>query len=440
MTQAMRLRPKLVLLSVGVTLLSLLALSGAVGLLLWRAEVAALTQAVSGQADALLDLAVRTPGPLPAGAEALLYREGAASSARAFEDGRPVWTGGTPDPALLALPPAPTAAVDRPLRHRDLIVAVRRSGRDAVQVGRSLTPIRRTLERYGLVALGAGAGLAALAGLVTAWVVGATLRPLERLAARVRRLGDPLPVPGVLARGEVGDLARALDLSLAELRDQREREALFLANASHELRTPVAALIADVQHARSRPRSPQELAAALARTERTALRLRELTGNLLSLTRARQAPSYTPTDLLALAGDVVDRLHPLAAERGLDLLLDGEPAQARVDPDLVTRALENLVGNALKFTPRGEVRVSVHALGAYAELRVEDSGPGMPEGVETLFEPFARGPARQEGSGLGLTVVREVAQAHGGRVRLERRSQGGTRARLVLPGEPPPSP
>lgn len=432
----MRLRPKLVLLSVGVTLLSLLALSAAVGALLWRGEVRALTQTVSSQANALLKVAVQTRGALPPQAEALLYREGAASGALAVENGNLVWTGGPRDLALLGLRPMPLPVETRLIQYGDLIVALRRSGPDAVQVSRSLTPARRTLERYGVVALGVGAGLAALAGLVTALAVGAALRPLERLAARVRRLNEPLPVPGILAQGEVGDLARALDLSLTELRGQREREALFLANASHELRTPVAALIADLQHIRSRRRSLEELEAALGRTERAALRLRELTGNLLTLTRALRTPTRTPTDLLNLAGDVVDRLQPLAAERGLDLLLNGEPAWARIDPDLVTRALENLVGNALKFSLDGEIRVSVHALQDYAELRVDDDGPGLPEVVETLFEPFARGTLRQEGFGLGLTVVREVAQVHGGRVRLERRPQGGTCARLVLPREP----
>lgn len=438
----MRLRPRLVLLSVGVTLGALLALAALVGALLWRAEVGAVTDEVGAQAAALLTLARAAPGALPGEAEDLLYRGGAAPFAQAYEGGRLVWSGGASpgagarpgplDPAFLRGGEAGRAA-----RVGDLLVASRRGGDDVVQVGRSLLPARRTLERYTLAATFAGVLLAALSGLVTTLAVGRALGPLELLAARVRHLGAPGTLPGVDEAGEVGDLARALDLSLAELREQRAREELFLAGASHELRTPVSALLADVQHVRSRPRAAEEYRAALGRAERAALRLQDLTGNLLTLTRARRASGRQVADLLDLAGDVVDRLQPLAARRGLDLILAGEPTRARVDAGLVTRLLENLVGNALKFTPRGEVTVTVRPRGPHAELLVEDSGPGIPEGAETLFEPFARGRTPGEGFGLGLAVVREVTQAHGGRVRLERREEGGTRAHVLLPRDLP---
>ncbi|MBI0446569.1 sensor histidine kinase [Deinococcus sp. DB0503] len=448
----MRLRLRLVLLSVGLTLGTLLALAALVGALLWHAEVGAVTEEVSAQAETLLTLARAAPGALPEEAEELLYRGGAASSALAYEDGRLVWAGGARGPLHLSRSAPPGTlprsgpldpaflrgnAPERTVRVGNLVVASRRGGHDVVQVGRSLLPARRTLERYTLAATFAGVLLAALAGLVTTLAVGRILSPLELLAARVRHLDAPTPLPGLQEAGEVGDLARALSLSLAELRERREREELFLANASHELRTPVSALLADVQHVRSRPRTLDEYRAALARAERAALRLQELTGNLLTLTRARRIPARREADLLELAGNVVDRLQPLASQRGLDLTLTGEPTSARVEPALVTRLLENLIGNALKFTPQGEVTVTVRPRGAAAELLVEDSGPGVPEGVEDLFEPFARGRAPGEGFGLGLAVVREVVTAHGGWMRLERRGEGGTRARVLLPRDLP---
>ncbi|TDE87473.1 HAMP domain-containing sensor histidine kinase [Deinococcus sp. S9] len=444
----MRLRLRLVLLSVGLTLGTLLALAALVGVLLWRAEVGAVAEEVSAQADTLLTFARAAPGALPEEAEELLYRGGAASSALAYEDGRLVWAGGARGPLHLSrraplgtlphvgpLDPAflQSTAAERTVRVGTLLVASRRGGHDVVQVGRSLLPVWRTLERYTLVATCTGLLLAALAGWVTTLAVGRVLRPLELLAARVRHLDVAEPLPGLHETGEVGDLARALSLSLAELREQREREELFLANASHELRTPISALLAEVQHVRSRPRTPQEYRAALARAEQAALHLQELTGNLLTLTRAQRAPARWEADLLELAGHVVDRLQPLAAQRGLDLTLTGESTPAWVEPDLITRLLENLIGNALKFTPQGEVTVTVRPCGAVAEVLVEDSGPGVPEGAETLFEPFARGHAPGEGFGLGLAVVREVVMAHGGWVRLERRRQGGTCARVQLP-------
>ncbi|PYE54547.1 sensor histidine kinase [Deinococcus yavapaiensis] len=424
----MSLRWRLVLLSVGLTFSTLLLLGVLVGVLLWRAETQAVEDEVSAQASALASLARRAPGTLRDDAQNLLLREGRASVALVLRDREVLWSGGSDAPESL-LRSAPLGVS----RQGDFVVARVESEASLVSVARSLASTRRTLERYALTTSLVGLGLVALAGLLTALLVQRVLATLERLEKRVRRLDTPEPVPGVNASDEVGTLARALDVSLTELREQRAREERFLANASHELRTPVAALLADVQHTLSRPRPPEVDRATLKRTERAALRLQDLTANLLTLSRARNTPERFETDLLDLAGDVVDRLTPLAIARGLDLLLDGEPTVARVDAALVTRTLENLVGNALKFTREGEVRVTARPRGEFAELLVEDSGPGLPEGAETLFEPFSRGHTKGEGFGLGLAVVREVVEAHAGRVRFERRDEGGTRVRVVLP-------
>lgn len=423
----MKLRLRLMLLSVGVTLATLVALGTLVGTLLWRVEVAATRSVVAAQADALIEIALRSDGPLPPEASSVLLREGRGSTATAYEGGRRVWQSSRVEPSVVVLPPDRT-----PARVDDLLVATRQQGDDLVRVARSLEPAIRTLERYILVTAISGLLLAGLAGLVTALAVRRTLKPLEQLAARVRHLDDPAPVPGTASADEVGALARALAASLDELRARRAREELFLANASHELRTPVTALLADIEQTRSRPRAGPELEAALDRAGRAASRLRDLTGDLLTITRARLAPDRRPFDLFDLAGDVVDRLQPLAVRAGLTLFLDGEPVLADVDAGLVTRALENLVGNAIKFTPSGEVNVTVRATGGGAELVVEDTGPGLPA-VPGLFEPFSRGDTRREGFGLGLAVVREVVEAHGGRVRAESRVGGGSRFEVVLP-------
>lgn len=424
----MSLRLRLVLLSVGLTFGALALLGVLVGALLWRAEVQAVEDEVSAQASALASLARRAPRALPADAETLLLREGRASAGLVRRGEGVLWAGGGAAPEALL-----RAAPNGVSRSGDFVVVRVGDGPVWVAVARSLAPTRRTLERYALTTSVVGLGLVALAGVLTALLVGRALASLQRLEQRVRRLDAPEPVPGVNARDEVGTLARALDVSLSELREQRAREERFLANASHELRTPIAALLADVQHTLSRPRPPEEDRATLKRAERAALRLQDLTANLLTLSRARSAPERFETDLLDLAGDVVDRLAPLAIARGLDLVLDGESASARVDAALVTRALENLVGNALKFTREGEVRVTARPRGEFAEVLVEDTGPGLPEEAEALFEPFSRGNTKGEGFGLGLAVVREVVEAHGGRVRFERRGAGGTRVRMVLP-------
>ncbi|WP_281260130.1 sensor histidine kinase [Deinococcus planocerae] len=227
--------------------------------------------------------------------------------------------------------------------------------------------------------------------------------------------------------------------SLTELRTVRELEARFLADASHELRTPVTALMTVLEHALDRPRSPQEQHEALERALRNARHLRQLTTDLLTLSRARFAPTRLDLDLLVLANEVVDRLMPLAVQKDLQVEVDGTPAPLQGDPVLVTRLIENLLSNAVKFTDAGGVRVYVHPVGDEVEVTVEDDGVGItPEQVTQLQEPFQRGgDQRREGFGLGLAVVRSVAEAHGGRVELERRTEGGTRATVRLARRPP---
>ena len=234
-----------------------------------------------------------------------------------------------------------------------------------MQVGRNLRPLTQLLTRYLVVAVLALLLLSALAGAAAAWAVRQSLRSLERLVQRVQHLGTAQPVPGTEERSEVGALARALETSLAELHAERRRESLFLASASHELRTPVTAMLADLQHTLARERSPEEVQAALRRTEKTATRLRQLTGNLMSLTRAQHSTERRRSDLLDLAGEAVDLLQPLALSRDIDLWLDGASAAVQVDSSLFSGVLENLIGNALKFSPAGgRVDVVVRPLSA----------------------------------------------------------------------------
>ena len=294
----------------------------------------------------------------------------------------------------------------------EYLVASRRDGALTVQVGRNLEPLEHLLRRYALIALLTLLALSALAGWMVARQVRRTLTPLEALARRVQHLQTQEPLPALQEPDEVGALARALQSSLDTLQAEREHETLFLASASHELRTPVTAMLADLQHTLSRERPPEEMHAALERTERTASRLRLLTGNLMTLTRVQRLPElhalWPELELLHLAGEAVDLLQPLAMQRHIDLWLDGQEVHIPGEASLLASVLENLIGNALKFTPAGgEVQVRVCALpGGQAQLTVQDTGPGFPEG--TLTDAFVRGTSSVEGFGLGLAVVATV--------------------------------
>lgn len=463
----MTLRLRLTLLTAGVIFLSLAAFGGLAGVLLWRIELSSITRQITAQADALMAVASRSPGALPDTAADLLERDSITAVGRVYEDGVLIWAGGavasgTLDPAFLNAQTQNTRTQnvqppEKISRSQGYLVASRRFSafsngnasdgpeRGVVQVGRSLRPLEQLLARYALIAVLGLILLSALGGVSAALAVRRALTPLDRLVRRVQHLSTSDPVPGTQERSEVGALARALDTSLAELRAERQRETLFLASASHELRTPVTAMLADLQHTLARERSPQEVLAALHRTERTAGRLRQLTGNLMSLTRAQHLGERQTADLLDLAGEAIDLLQPLALKREIDLWLEGAATPAQVDASLFSGVLENLIGNALKFSPQGgrvSVRILPHGKGG-AELLVEDSGPGFPAGP--LTEAFVRGvPTRSasagkaghapEGFGLGLAVVRQVIEAHGGTLELGERAGGGASARVTLPG------
>lgn len=433
------LRTRLTLLTVTTLLLSLLGFAGLAGGLLWRAELGSITRQVYAQTEALLAVARSHPASLGVTATDILEEKGIAASGRIYQGGQLRWKGGAAGPEVLDRSFfAGQGNGARTLRRvGDLLVVSGREGEYAVQVGRSLEPLESLLQRYAAVALLSLLALSLLAGWVVARQVGRALAPLEVLAQRVRELDSPEPIPALHEPGEVGALARALQGSLEALRAERQRETFFLASASHELRTPVTAMLADVQHTLSRPRQPEELRDTLARTERTASRLRLLTGNLMTLTRLQSLSepraSWAEVDLLHLAGEAVDLLQPLGLAREVELWLDGQEAWVRGDVTLLASVAENLIGNAIKFTPAGgEVRVQVLPLEAGgAELVVEDSGPGFPPG--TLTDAFVRGQTDTEGFGLGLAVVKQVVDAHGGTLTLGRGQPGGARVVVRLP-------
>lgn len=440
----MNLRTRLTLITAGLVVLALATFAGLAGVLLWRAEVSSISHQVTAQLGALLVVAQRSPDTLRASAEDILENDGLTSVARVYRDGDLLWAGGAAGPDTLDVTFLNNQGyAERLSIQGGYMIASHRSGDMVVQVGRSLRPLEQTLTRYMLVAGLSLLLLALLAAVLVAWQVRRTLLPLERLVQRVQRLDEPSEVPGTASPDEVGELARALSQSLANLRAERERESYFLASASHELRTPVTAMLADLQHTLSRERPPAEVLAALQRTEKTALRLRQLTGNLMTLTRAQRlaggmaahSGQFQQADLLELAGEATDLLQPLAMQRHIELWLDGAPSLVNIDSTLVSGVLENLIGNALKFTPSGgQVEVTVRPLEAQAELLVEDTGAGFPAG--NLTEAFVRGQpqgTQVEGFGLGLAVVRQVVSAHGGSLELGPREGGGARVRVLLP-------
>jgi signal transduction histidine kinase/GAF domain-containing protein len=252
----------------------------------------------------------------------------------------------------------------------------------------------------------------------------------------------------------IGD-ARAHEAERARsdlLADLNRAKTEFLSNVSHELRTPLTLVLGPLGDVLADPDAP--LSVQRRRVElalRSTRRLSRLVDRLLDFSRIEEGrieASFAPVDLSALTAEVARAFEPAIESAGLRLVVDcrplGEPAH--VDRELWEKVVLNLIANAFKFTQRGEIRVSCRRLGRVAEVTVADTGVGVPAAeVPHLFERFHRvhsGWARSsEGVGIGLSLVRETVELHGGAVSVRSHEGGGTAFRITLPlGGPPPAP
>ena len=290
----------------------------------------------------------------------------------------------------------------------------------AVLVAADTTDISRTLSNLGAVVALSGVGVVLLAAFAAALLTRRGLRPLRELATaagEIERTADParrLPEPATL--DEIGRLTGVLNRMLSALEAARASERRFLADASHELRTPVTALLGNVEYAVRHGAEPE----VLEDLRLDAGRLARLVDALLALERAAatEAPD-TPVALAGLVREVVagqDGERVRAAQPLPELTVAG-------DEEALRRALRNLVENGLVHGPAGGV-VTVGLAGdaTMVTISVNDEGPGpAPAERVHLFERFWRSPAASErlGSGLGLSIVAAIAERHGGEVTVE---------------------
>jgi signal transduction histidine kinase len=244
-------------------------------------------------------------------------------------------------------------------------------------------------------------------------------------------------------------MADKLQANVERLAADRETLRRFIADASHELRTPLTALKSfnalllregDVPRPEEAPASADLLRASAEQIER----LDALTQGLLDLSRLDAALSLVASitdDLRPLVERSAAAIRPLMAEKGLTLTFStpAEPVTATHDPVYLRRAVDNLLNNALKFTPAGgQIQMGMERGEEETEIWVQDDGPGVPaDELPQIFHRFFRGrvAAGTEGSGLGLAIVKAVAQAHGGRVEATSPAEesAGTRVSLFLP-------
>jgi signal transduction histidine kinase len=274
-----------------------------------------------------------------------------------------------------------------------------------------------------------------------AWYFARPIRAL-RSAFEAAAAGDLAPRfsgAGSRRRDELADLGRDFDRMSAQLRALMDGQRRLLHDVSHELRSPLARLQAAIGLAHQRP---EKTAASLERIERESVRMDSLVGELLTLSRLEATPAISRTetiDLTEMVEQIADDARFEAGPHGAPVVVEGAGAGAAVlgEPDLLWRAIENVVRNAVKHGNGQEVRIGLRSDGGRVHIDVCDRGPGIAEeDLGLIFRPFFRSNTSRnnvDGHGLGLAIAQHVVHAHGGTIAAVNRQGGGLRVTISLP-------
>jgi heavy metal sensor kinase len=326
---------------------------------------------------------------------------------------------------------------------RVLAVPVRRAGRPLVLVvGATKQDRAETLASFRTELLIAGPIALVLASVLGYVLAGLSLRPVESMRRRAAAIsaetaGERLPVPPT--GDEVERLATTLNEMLERLEDALERERGFVADAGHELRTPLALLRTELELALRHGTTPKELRDAVRASSTEVERLSQLADDLLLIARSERGKldlKLETVDADELLSSVATRFQWRAEESGrLIVQENGVHPRVRADRLRLEQALANLLDNALRHGA-GTVRLGAQTSNGQVEIHVRDDGGGFPAPfLDQAFERFTRPQSGRagEGSGLGLSIVRAIAEAHGGTARASNSSSGGADVCLVLP-------
>jgi two-component system, OmpR family, sensor kinase len=330
------------------------------------------------------------------------------------------------------------AALPYRLGARDIVIGAARS-----------LDLQETTLREARYALGIGIPLMLLVATAGGSLLARkSLEPVSAIAEQAARIGatslhERVAVPN--PRDELGRLAAVLNDLLERLDRSFEEQRRFTADASHELRTPVAIISGEAELALSRTdRSPTELREALARVRAESDRLKHIVDDLFLLARAEAGdPIMVPTEVYLgeFAADSVRAVRSLAERKSVRLTFDGsEDLPFRGDEALLRRLFVNLLDNAIKYTPAGgDVTLSAEGRNGDYLVTVADTGPGIPADAQPhIFDRFYRSDrdrrtSTTSGAGLGLAIAAWVAQTHGGSVVLEESGVAGSRFVVRLP-------
>jgi len=311
-----------------------------------------------------------------------------------------------------------------------------------IQTMQSLGSAEEALDRLRTVLLIGTSLLSLLAGFAGYFLAGRALAPIDEITDTAHRISTEdlsarlnLPDTG----DEVSRLANTFDEMLTRIENGFARERQFTSDASHELRTPLTAMRTILNFIREGERPTQEYRQALDDLAEETDRLQALVENLLQLARGERGLQLhrEEIDLSLLLTDVADSLRPLAENKHLTLTCDLPPTLIiSGDTDHLIRLIVNLLDNAIKYTEQGTITISAREIQEYAMIEVTDTGIGIPaEHLPHIFKRlYTVDPARSSGgAGLGLSIARQIVQAHGGRIEVQSKVGNGTKFTVYLP-------
>jgi signal transduction histidine kinase len=377
----------------------------------------------------------RPPGPPPGGASTMPALDGA--SAPADERGFGPRPGATPAAAGTAAQAAGPGAPPAPGGFGNPGGPGMDERRDMGD--RPWGPRFQPLGPWVPIAAATAASL--LFAVLLAWYFSRPIRALRQAfdAAANGDLAPRFSTESGKAGDELNDLGRDFDRMTARLRSLIDGQTRLLHDVSHELRSPLARLQAAIGLAHQQP---EKWSASMERIERESVRMDKLVGELLTLARLEAGAIKASQEEISMADlldQIADDAHYEAASQNRSVLLEGETdVQVMGQPDLLGRAIENVVRNAIKHSPEGgEVQLQTRPQPDASQLviRVLDRGPGVsPADLETIFQPFFRSSnASTEGHGLGLAIAQHVIEAHGGSIKASNRAGGGLCVEMILP-------
>ena len=318
----------------------------------------------------------------------------------------------------------------RPAEHLYAVAlpVTRRGRHQALVVVQSLAGVDHAVHRVFVLLLVGSVGALALIAFGGWWIARKALRPVERMTTRAEQIGisdipnQRLTIPRV--RDEVSHLARTLNAMFDRLQEGVEARERLIADASHELRAPLAAMRSELDVSLGDDELASEARAVLLSARIEVVRLSSIVENLLTLARVdggRLELLLEPYELGEVVAQAI-RVHGQAAQAaGVELRVTGESCTVACDRERARQVVSNLLDNAIRYAPSGSVvLVKLWQSGGEAGVVVTDQGPGIPVPErERIFERFARrdrARSRDAGAGLGLAISREIVRAHGGRI------------------------